>query len=343
VAGVEARVYKREKPIPEWKVRVVRELTELFRKYPVVAVADLSGTPTFVVQKVRKKLWRKYPMKVAKKRLIIRALRNAGINLDEDTLDELLRGQVMLIFGDGNPFKLVKEIEAEKIAMPARPGDVAEKEIKIPEGPTNLTPGPILSVFGKLRIPYQVRGGKIYIAKETVVAKPGDVISPELAGLLMTLGIRPFEKGIRVKAVIDHGVLIREEDLRIDVEALKSDFEEAARLAVGFAAEIGFIAVPEAVQIMLARAARAGSLLAAEAAFITPDTAQDVIASALAAEAALIAALGPKAKELGIEAPQAEAPAEEKKAEEGEKKEEEGEKEGEGEEMTDLGGFFEGF
>ncbi|MCE4611802.1 MAG: 50S ribosomal protein L10 [Desulfurococcales archaeon] len=341
MSGLEARVYRREKPIPEWKIKVVEELADLFTKHPVVAIADVSSTPTFVIQKVRKKLWRKYVMRVAKKRLIMRALKKAGIELDEGVLDELLRGQIMLVFGEGNPFKMVKEIEAEKVAIPAKPGDVAESEIRIPEGPTDLTPGPILSVFGKLRIPYQVRGGKIYIAKETVVAKPGDVISPELAGLLMTLGIRPFEKGVRVKAVLDGGVLIREEDLRVDIESLKSDFMDAARLAVGFAAEIGYLAVPEALQLILVRAEAAARRLAAETAFLTPDTAQDVIASALAEEAALIAALGPKASELGLEAPTQPQP--EKAEEEAKEEEKEEAEEKEEEEGLDLGGLFGGF
>ena len=341
MSGVEARVYRREKPIPEWKVRVVEELAQLFRKYPVVAIVDVSSTPTFVVQRVRKALWRKYPMKVAKKRLIIRAMKKAGLDLGEDLLDELLTGQIMLVFGSGNPFKMAKEIESVKVSMPAKPGEVAETEIRIPEGMTKLRPGPILSVLGKLRIPYQVRGGQVYIAKETVVAKPGDVISEELAGLLMALGIRPIEKGVRVKAVLDGGVLIREEDLRVDIESLRSDFIDAAKLAIGFAAEIGYVAVPEALQLMVARAESAARALAAEAGFVAPGTAEDVIASALAAEAALIAALGPKAAELGIEAPaqQPAAEAEEKK-EEAKKEKEEGKEEEEG---VDLGGLFEGF
>ncbi len=343
--ALEARVYRREKPIPEWKVKTVRELAELFSKYPVVAIADLTGTPTFVVQRVRKKLWKKHPMRVSKKNLIIRAMKEAGLDFGEDVLDELLRGQIMLVFGDTNPFKFVKAIEAEKVSMPAKPGDVAESEIRIPEGMTNLTPGPILSVFGKLKIPYQVRGGKIYIAKETVVAKPGDVISQELAGLLMGLGIRPFQKGVRVKAVIDHGVLIKEEDLRVDIEALKKDFAEAAREAVGLAAETGYLAVPEAVSIMIAAAAQAASAVAAEAGILLPGTEEDIIRRALAEGQAVIAALGDKARELGIEEALQQAPAEaaDTGKEEAKEEKEEEKKEEEDEGLSGLEGLFGGF
>ncbi|MCE4604318.1 MAG: 50S ribosomal protein L10 [Aeropyrum sp.] len=334
--------YKREKGIPEWKIQAVKELSELFRRRGVVIFADLTGTPTFVVQRVRKKLWKKYPMRVAKKRIIIRAIREAGIDIDEGKLDEMLSGQTLLVFAEGNPFKVVKEIESERVAMPVKPGDVAESEIRIPEGMTNLTPGPILSVFGKLRIQYQVRGGKIYIAKETVVAKPGDTISEDLAGLLMALGIRPIEKGVRVKFALDGGILIPEDMLRPDIEAFTTDLASAAREAIGLATEIVYLPVPEALEGALAIAARAASLLAGEIGFIAPGTVEDVIRRAIAEELAVVSALGDKAAELGLEEAPAQAPEQaEEKAEE-EKKEEEEEKKEE-EELGGLDTIFGGF
>ncbi len=332
-----AVTYKREKGIPEWKIRVVQELKDLFTKYPVVGIADLTGTPTNVVQKIRKKLRRQIVFKVAKKNLIIRAMREAGIDIDDETLDQLLRGQIMLLFTDMNPFKLARLLEKEKIPIPAKPGMVAEKEIVIPQGETNLTPGPILSTFGKLRIQYQVREGKIYIPKDTVVAKPGDVISEELAGLLLTLGITPFEAGIKLKAALDGGILIPQEELYVDLEKIKSDLIDAYREMLTVAVESAYLAVPEAVVEIITRAERATLAVAAETGFLTRDTAEAVLGKAIAEELAVIAALGDKAKELGIEEVPAQQQAAEAKAEE-EKKEEE-KKEEEGGEETDLSGL----
>lgn len=329
--------YKREKGIPEWKIKVVQELTELFKKYPVVGVANLEGTPTNVVQRVRKKLRKQVVFKVAKKNLIIRAMKNAGLELDDETLDQLLRGVPMLLFTDMNPFRLARELEKQKVPIPAKPGMVAEKEIVIPEGMTNLTPGPVLSTFGKLRIPYQVRGGKIYIAKDTVVAKPGDVISPELASLLTTLGITPFEAGIKLKAAIDGGVLIPEEELYVDLEKIKEDVVAAIREMLSVAVEAAILEVPEAVQSIIAIAERGALAVAAEIGFLTKGTAEAVIGKAIAEELAIIAALGEKAKELGIEEVPTIQQAEEVKEEE-EKKEEE--KEEEETDLSGLGGLF---
>ncbi len=337
-----ALLARREREVPEWKRRVVAELAELFRKYPVVGIADLTGMPTKQLQQIRKKFRKKIFFKVAKKRLILRALEQAGI--DKSLFEPYLQGSVMLLFTDMNPFKMARMIESEKIPMAAKPGQVSDREIVIPEGDTGLQPGPILSTFGKLRIPYEIRRGTIYVKKDTVVAKPGDVISEELAGLLQTLGITPFEISLKILAVYDNGVMIPREELLFDLEEFKQQLADAAREVVGLATELFIPIVPEAVEAALAKAAAEARAIVQETAFITPDTAEDVLARALAEELAVIAALGDKAEELGlekVEAPAQAQPAEaEEEKEEEEKKEEEEEGEGEVDLSEGLGGLF---
>jgi large subunit ribosomal protein L10 len=341
--SVVLRRKRSEEEIPEWKKRVVAELAELFKKYPVVGIADLTGMPTAQLQKIRKKFRRQVYFKVAKKRLILRALEKAGI--DKEKLEPYLQGSIMLLFTDMNPFRLARMIESEKMPASAKPGQVTDREIVIPEGDTGLQPGPILSTFGKLRIPYEIRRGTIYIKKDTVVAKPGDVISPELAGLLQTLGIQPFEVGLKIVAVYDNGVVIPRDELFIDLEQFKADVAEAARSAILAAAELGLLFVPEALELALAKAAAEARAVIAESGIVTPDTIEEALAGALAREAAIIAALGGKAAELGIEAPApstapAEAPAGEEKEEEEKAEEEEKEEEVDiGEGLSGLFGF----
>ena len=334
---------KKERRIPEWKIRVVNEFSELFKKYPVVGIADLTAMPTKQVQLIRKKFRKNVVFKVTKKRLILRAAENAG--LDKDKIEPFLTGSTMLLFTNMNPFKLARMIESEKVPIPAKPGQVAESEIVIPEGDTGISPGPMLSVFGKLKIPYEIRKGKVYVKKDTVVAKPGDVISPELAGLLQQLGIMPFEVGLKLKAAIDNGLLIPRDDLIVDLEEIKAQVTEAAVEALGLATEIVFAPVPEALEAALARAEAAIAAIVGETGFLTPDVAEYTIRRAVSEELAILAALGDKAKELGIEevpiaAPAAAPAAAEEAAEE--KKEEEEEKEEEvdiGEGLSGLFGF----
>ncbi len=332
---------RKRREIPEWKKRVVAELEELFRKYPVVGIADLTGMPTKQLQLIRKKFRKQIVFKVAKKNLILRAAERAGINKEE--LEKYLTGSTMLLFTDMNPFKMARLIESEKVPVPAKPGQVTDREIVIPEGDTGITPGPMLSVFGKLRIPYEIRKGTVYVKKDTVVAKPGDVISTDLAGLLQQLGIQPFEVGLKLKAAYDNGVFIPREELIVDLEQFKNDVLEAVREALGLAAEIVYLPVPEAVEMVLAKAEAAIRAIAGETGFLTPDVAEYVIGRAAGEALAVIAALGDKAKELGIEEVPVVQPVQEEKPAEEEKKEEEKEEEEEEKEVDlseGLGGLF---
>jgi len=332
---------RKHREIPEWKKRVVAELEELFKRYPVVGIADLTGMPTAQLQQIRKKFRKQIYFKVAKKRLILLAAERAGIK--KSLLEPYLTGSTMLLFTDMNPFKLARLIESEKVPVPAKPGQVTDREIVIPEGDTGITPGPMLGVFGKLRIPYEIRKGTVYVKKDTVVAKPGDVISEELAGLLQQLGIMPFEVGLKLTAVYDRGVIIPREELLVDLEEFTAQVLEAAREALGLATEIVFAAIPEAVEAAAAAAERAVAAIVGETGFLTPDVAEYAIGRAASEALAVVAALGEKAKELGIEevpvaAAPAEAPAEEAGEKEEEKEEEEEQQEvdiGEG-----LGGLF---
>lgn len=316
--------------IPEWKLREVEELASLIRKYRVIGVASLEGLPTSQLQKIRKKLRGKAVLRVAKNTLFKIALEKAGVRNREE-LAKYLKGSNLFVFTNMSAFELALLLEKEKTSMPAKPGMVATSEIVVPAGDTGLTPGPILSTFGKLRIPTRVQDGTIWVAKDTVVARPGDEISPELASLLQKLGIEPFEVGISLKVAFDDGLVIPGDELKLDLEEYKSKLAKAHAEALQIASEIA-LPVPEALELSLVKAAARALALASEAGFVTPETAEAVLARAHARALALVAALGDVAKELGVELAAPSAPAAEEK-EEGEKKEEEKEEKREEEEL----------
>ncbi len=292
-------IARRPAKIQPWKAEVVRELKELFQKYPVVGIADITGIPTAPLQIIRRRLRDRIVFKVAKKTLILKALEQ--LNIDKSKVEPYLKGTVMLMFTDINPFKLYKLLESEKVAIEAKPGQVVSKEIVVPEGPTDITPGPMLGVLGRLKIPYEVRGGKVYIKRSTVVAKPGDVISPELASILLKLNIKPFEIGIEPLAVYDSGVVIPREALKLDMESFKKELVESATEALRLATGIAYIEIPEVASLALLDAIRAGIALAEAMAMPTPDLIELALRRALIEETLLIAALGEKARDIGLE------------------------------------------
>ncbi|RUM46761.1 MAG: 50S ribosomal protein L10 [Hyperthermus sp.] len=326
----------RAKRIPQWKIEEVEELTRLLRKYPTLLIVDLTNTPTAQLQRIKRRLEKKVGerivMRVAKNTLMKIALRRAGV--DPKPLEPYLTGTNLFIFTDMNPFEVALILDKVYATAPAKPGDKAPSEIVLPAGDTGFKPGPIMSVFGKLRVPIRVQGGTIWIAKDTRVAKPGDEISPELASVLQKLGIEPIIVKLKLKVGFERGVVIPGESLKLDLDEYKSMVAEAHMSALKVGVEIAY-PEPEILKLTIPLAVRRAFALAAEAGYITPDNAEYVIRLAIARSMAVAAALGDTAKELGIEVAAAAPGPETVKAKEEEEAEEEGEEKEERKEASE--------
>lgn len=312
----------RARKIPEWKIREVEELAELIRKHGVIGIADLSKIPSKQLQILRKRLRKKIIFRVTKNTLFKLAAKKSGLkNLEE--FSKYLEGMNLFLFTNMNPFELVILLDKNAIPAPAKPGDIAPKEIVVPAGSTGIPPGPMLSVFGRLKIPTRVQEGVIWIAKDTVVAKPGDVISPELASILNKLGIEPMEVKLTLKAVYDHGLIIPKEQLAINLDEYKEMIATAYTNALKIGVEIAY-PEPTILKYSLMKVYMNALALAVEATIITPETIELILAKAEAVARSLATILAEKAPELGLEVakPAVEEKREEKKEGEEEKKEE---------------------
>ncbi len=326
MAAVAASTHARK--IPEWKVREVQELAELLKKYRTLVIVDLTKTPTAQLQKLKRKLEKRLGndivMRVAKNTLMRLAMQKAGIN--PEPLDPYLTGTNLFIFTNLNPFEVALALEKTYTTAPAKPGDIAPTEIVLPSGDTGFRPGPIMSVFGKLKVPIRVQGGTIWIARDTRIAKPGDTISPELASVLQKLGIEPIIVKLKPKVAYEGGVVIPADKLILDLDEYKQLVGKAHLEALIIGVEIAY-PEPQVLELAIPVAIRRALTIAAEAGYVTPDNAEYVIRIALSKAMAVVTALGDAAKELGIEVsiatPTAAPAAAEEKKEEEEKEEEE--------------------
>jgi len=163
--------------------------------------------------------------------------------------------------------------------MHAKAGEKADFDVVVPEMNTGLPPGPILSDFGKLGIPTKIEGGQIWIAKDTVVAKKGDEISPALASLLARLDIKAVLKGVTIERAFEDGVLLSKEQLEIDLEKVKEDLMTAHGQALTLSTEIGYITKETVVPVLLKSYAEARAL-AIEAGIPSKDTIRDLLLKA---------------------------------------------------------------
>ncbi|MEM0218532.1 MAG: 50S ribosomal protein L10 [Desulfurococcaceae archaeon] len=306
--------------VPEEKVKLAKEIEELAKNHRSMLIVDLSGVPAKHIQMLRKKLAKHAIMKVVKPKVALKALEN--LQRDVEKLKPYMTGQIMLIFSNKNVFELANTVEGFITYDYHSPGDIADKEIVIPEGNTGLPPGPILSVFGRLKIPTKVQGNVVYVAKDTVVAKPGDTISADLASILQKLGLALKEIKVRVKCGFDEDLFIPGDKLKINLAEYEESIKQAALDAFKLAVEL-VIPEPIVLNYTIVKAQRHALALVAELGFITPDTAEYVIRVAHTKALALALEVSKYAPELGIEVKPAVQPAPEKEEKREEKKEEE--------------------
>jgi large subunit ribosomal protein L10 len=308
---------------PKWKTEQLEDLVELLKKYKVFLIGDLTGVPASHVQRLRKKLAKTAEVRVVKPKLFALALERVGI--DPEAFKDLLTGQNIVFFTNENPFDVALKIHNIVTMDYYKPGEKTDKEIVIPEGNTGIPPGPMLSVFGKLKIQTKVQANVIHVAKDTVVAKPGDVISPELSSILQKLGLALKEIRLRLKAGYD-GILIPGESLILNIDQYVEMVKAASLDALKIAVELA-VPEPEVLPLVLSKAVRQATALAVEAGYVTPETVELVLKAAETKAQALAYEVSRLAPELGIEVkvvqqPQEAKPKKEEKPAEEEKKEE---------------------
>jgi large subunit ribosomal protein L10 len=260
------------------KRRKIEELEQLFRTNQVIGILDLTKTKTDLLHEFRKRMSGKAVIKVSKKTLAAIAAERAGRTAAKQFIDSL-KNPIGLIFTNMNPFLLYIELEKNRILSYAKPNEKADIDVVIPEMNTGLTPGPILSEFGKMKIPTKIVDGMIWIAKETVAAKKGDTISPQLAGLLVKLDIRSVYRSLTIIGAIDGEIVIPAESLKIDVEKTKEELLTARQMAMGLAVAVAYPA-SEVVQLIIAKAFREALSLAVETSYPAPEALPSILARA---------------------------------------------------------------
>ena len=282
------------KHYPRKKRLIYDELQQLPREYNVIALSKITKVRATQLMMIRKKFRNDIKIRVIKNKVAIRAFEKVKDVVGLENLSNQLEGQCALIFTNINPFKLNLIFAQNKVFLPAKGGDIATKEIIVPAGNTGIAPGPVLSEFKTANVPTRIDQGTIWVSKDTLVAKPADVISTQLASLLSKLNVKPIEAGISVNFAVAEGLMLQEQDLLINLEGYKDELIRSFEQAVALATDAGYM-TPETVKPLLVKAQQQLTLLASEAGYLTSETAHFVLPRALAQAQAV----AKKAKEKG--------------------------------------------
>lgn len=250
---------KREKEVPEFKIKSVEEMKKLMKDKKTILIASIKNLPASQFQEIGKKLRGKAIIKVPKKNLIFRAIDNSS-NENLKKLKEKIDDSFAILFSDLDSFDLALELINKRSSARAKAGQEAPEDIEVEAGPTDLVPGPAISELGALGIQIQIEKGKIHIRQPKVIAKKGEKISQAATDVMGKLDIKPFSVGFTPLCAFDTKENKLYLEINIDKEGTLEEIKKAYSKALPFAVEIGYM-TPETIVFMIRKAAIHGDAL----------------------------------------------------------------------------------
>ncbi len=261
------------------KADEVKEIANFLSKYKVLGIASLEKVRAAQLQQLRKKLENSANFRVFKNSLIKRAVSEVKDKPGLEKLEEYLSGPNIFLFTNLNPFKLALLLEKSRVTAKARAGDVASFDVNVSAGNTGLPPGPIISQFTAVGLRTRIEAGSVWVSRDSMVAKEGDVISAQLASLLSKLGIKPVEVGLRLRVAYDDGLILTEEELKLDLDEYRRNVKEAHNYAFNLSIKAAY-PLPENITLLFRLGQQEAHSLALNASIITPDTITDLLRKA---------------------------------------------------------------
>src|SRR3972149_7619027 len=223
----------------EEKTGAVEEIKDLLKEYKSIGVASLQKVRAAQLQEFKKNLAGKVYMRVLKNTLTKIAIEDMG-DADLKKLEAHLEGSNVLLFTNLNPFKLALLLERGKVKTTAKSGDIAAMDVVIPAGNTGQPPGPVISQLNAVGLPTRIESGSVWISKDTLVVRKGEAINERLAGVLSKLGIKAVELGISMHAVLDEGLIIEGERLKLDIDGTRNSIVQGNSEAFALSLSIAY-------------------------------------------------------------------------------------------------------
>jgi large subunit ribosomal protein LP0 len=236
------------------KIDYSKQLNELLDTYDKIMIVGCDNVRSRQMQNIRIALRGKAILLMGKNTLIKKVMtdRSAKTGQDRDkqivaklVADELITGNVGLIFTNGDLQKIKEVVAKERVQAPAKAGAMAPVDVVVPAGNTGLEPTKT-SFFQALSIATKITKGTVEIIKDEKVITAGHKVGSSEATLLQMLGINPFFYGLIIQYIWDQGSVYSAEVLNLTQEDKISRFQEgvgnvaAISLALGWTTKASF-------------------------------------------------------------------------------------------------------
>jgi len=262
----------------EEKSAEVEAIKDLLQEYKFIGVASLQKVRATQLQALKKNLTGKVYMRVLKNTLMKLAIDELG-KAELQKLETHLEGSNVLLFTNLNPFKLALLLERGKVKTTAKSGDIAAMDVVIPAGNTGQPPGPIISQLNAVGLPTRIESGSVWVSKDTLVVRKGEAINERLAGVLSKLGVKAVEAGLSMQAVLDEGMIILGDKLKLDIEGTRRSLEQSNAEAFSLSLAIEY-PTSENIVTLLQVAHQKAVALSLGAAVPTKETISDLVRKA---------------------------------------------------------------
>jgi large subunit ribosomal protein LP0 len=161
-----------------------------------------------------------------------------------------LKGNVNLIFSNGDLGEVKAVLDDEVRPSPAKAGMLAPEDVSIYPGPTGLDPKQT-SFFGTLQIQTKIVKAQIDIVAEKKVITAGERITQTQAALLDKLKIYPFSYKMTVVKVLQDGSMFDPAVLDLSTDAILQKFQAAVKIQSSLSLGIGYSTAASAPHTLL--------------------------------------------------------------------------------------------
>ncbi|MFA6023236.1 MAG: 50S ribosomal protein L10 [Candidatus Pacearchaeota archaeon] len=246
----------KEKPkthVSKEKIADVKSLAELIEKNNTVMFASIKGLPAKQFQKIKKGLIGTSSVIVVKKNILIRAI-DSSKKQNIQKLKDYVKEDNAILISQIDAFELSGKLAASKSPVKAKVGQIAEMDIIIEPGPTELVAGPVVSELGALGLKIEIKGGKIEIKEAKTIVKTGQAISEGATNIMGKLNILPFSVGFIPAVAYDSKTGEIYTSLIIDKEGTLKTLKEYFAKARAFAVSMTYVS-KDTIGFLLAKAA----------------------------------------------------------------------------------------
>jgi len=140
-------------------------------------------------------------------------------------LAQLIKWNCGLIFTNGDLKEIRDIVTNNKVAAPAKVGQISAVEVIIPSQNTGMEPTKT-SFFQALNVPTKITKGTVEIISDFALLKVGDKVDSSKATLLQMMGLKPFSYSLKVTHIYDNGSVYNPSVLDITNDVYENLFRE---------------------------------------------------------------------------------------------------------------------